>query len=66
MPNADFDRWVKPAEIASVIAHLLTDDFLADERRRDSGLRAVLTDTPATAPRRLDRPGRVASATYGT
>jgi NAD(P)-dependent dehydrogenase (short-subunit alcohol dehydrogenase family) len=26
MPNADFDRWVKPAEIAGVIAHLLTDD----------------------------------------
>ena len=28
MPNADFDRWVKPAEIAGVIAHLLSDDFL--------------------------------------
>ncbi len=27
MPNADFDRWVKPAEIATVIASLLTDDF---------------------------------------
>jgi len=27
MPNADHDRWVKPAEIASVIASLLTDDF---------------------------------------
>jgi NAD(P)-dependent dehydrogenase (short-subunit alcohol dehydrogenase family) len=26
MPNADFDRWVKPAEIASVISHLLSDD----------------------------------------
>jgi NAD(P)-dependent dehydrogenase (short-subunit alcohol dehydrogenase family) len=26
MPNADFDRWVKPAEIAGVIAHLLSDD----------------------------------------
>jgi NAD(P)-dependent dehydrogenase (short-subunit alcohol dehydrogenase family) len=26
MPKADHDRWVKPAEIASVIAHLLTDD----------------------------------------
>jgi NAD(P)-dependent dehydrogenase (short-subunit alcohol dehydrogenase family) len=28
MPNADFDRWVRPAEIAGVIARLLTDDFL--------------------------------------
>ncbi|MDQ6819126.1 MAG: SDR family NAD(P)-dependent oxidoreductase [Actinomycetota bacterium] len=26
MPDADFDRWVKPAEIAGVIAHLLSDD----------------------------------------
>jgi NAD(P)-dependent dehydrogenase (short-subunit alcohol dehydrogenase family) len=26
MPDADFDRWVKPAEIAAVIAHLLSDD----------------------------------------
>jgi NAD(P)-dependent dehydrogenase (short-subunit alcohol dehydrogenase family) len=26
MPNADFDRWVKPAEIAGVIAHLLSED----------------------------------------
>jgi NAD(P)-dependent dehydrogenase (short-subunit alcohol dehydrogenase family) len=26
MPNADFDRWVKPAQIAGVIAHLLSDD----------------------------------------
>ena len=26
MPNADFDRWVKPVEIAGVIAHLLSDD----------------------------------------
>ena len=25
MPNADHDRWVKPAEIASVIAYLLSD-----------------------------------------
>jgi NAD(P)-dependent dehydrogenase (short-subunit alcohol dehydrogenase family) len=25
MPNADHDRWVKPAEIAGVIAHLLGD-----------------------------------------
>lgn len=25
-PNADFDRWVKPAEIAGVIAHLLSAD----------------------------------------
>jgi NAD(P)-dependent dehydrogenase (short-subunit alcohol dehydrogenase family) len=28
MPNADHDRWVKPAEIAGVIAHLLSDDAL--------------------------------------
>ena len=28
MPNADFDKWVKPAEIAGVIARVLTDDFL--------------------------------------
>jgi NAD(P)-dependent dehydrogenase (short-subunit alcohol dehydrogenase family) len=28
MPNADFERWVKPVEIAGVIARLLTDDFL--------------------------------------
>ena len=28
MPNADHDRWVKPAEIAGVIAHLLSDDSL--------------------------------------
>jgi len=27
MPNADFDRWVKPEEIAGVIAALLSDDF---------------------------------------
>lgn len=27
MPDADHDRWVKPAEIASVIASLLADDF---------------------------------------
>jgi NAD(P)-dependent dehydrogenase (short-subunit alcohol dehydrogenase family) len=26
MPKADFDRWVKPAEIAGVIAHLLSAD----------------------------------------
>ena len=26
MPNADFERWVKPEEIAAVIAHLLSDD----------------------------------------
>ena len=26
MPGADHDRWVKPAEIAGVIAHLLSDD----------------------------------------
>jgi NAD(P)-dependent dehydrogenase (short-subunit alcohol dehydrogenase family) len=26
MPNADHDRWVKPIEIAGVIAHLLSDD----------------------------------------
>jgi len=25
MPNADHDRWVKPAEIAGVVAHLLSD-----------------------------------------
>jgi NAD(P)-dependent dehydrogenase (short-subunit alcohol dehydrogenase family) len=26
MPNADYEKWVKPAEIAGVIAHLLSDD----------------------------------------
>jgi NAD(P)-dependent dehydrogenase (short-subunit alcohol dehydrogenase family) len=26
MPNADHERWVKPAEIAGVIAHLLSRD----------------------------------------
>ena len=26
MPNADHDRWVKPAEIAGVIGHLLSSD----------------------------------------
>jgi NAD(P)-dependent dehydrogenase (short-subunit alcohol dehydrogenase family) len=26
MPNAQYDRWVKPAEIAGVISHLLSDD----------------------------------------
>src|SRR5437763_819100 len=26
MPDADFDRWVEPAEIAGVIAHLLSED----------------------------------------
>ena len=26
MPNADHDKWVRPAEIAEVIAHLLSDD----------------------------------------
>jgi NAD(P)-dependent dehydrogenase (short-subunit alcohol dehydrogenase family) len=28
MPNADHDRWVKPAEIAGVISHLLSEDSL--------------------------------------
>ena len=27
MPNADHERWVKPAEIAGVIAQLLSGDF---------------------------------------
>jgi NAD(P)-dependent dehydrogenase (short-subunit alcohol dehydrogenase family) len=26
MPNADYERWVKPAEIAAVISHLLSED----------------------------------------
>jgi NAD(P)-dependent dehydrogenase (short-subunit alcohol dehydrogenase family) len=26
MPKADHDKWVKPAEIAGVIAHLLSED----------------------------------------
>jgi NAD(P)-dependent dehydrogenase (short-subunit alcohol dehydrogenase family) len=26
MPNADFSRWVRPQEIAAVIAHLLSED----------------------------------------
>ena len=26
MPNADHEKWVKPAEIAGVIAHLLSSD----------------------------------------
>jgi NAD(P)-dependent dehydrogenase (short-subunit alcohol dehydrogenase family) len=26
MPKADFDKWVKPAEIAGVVAHLLSGD----------------------------------------
>jgi NAD(P)-dependent dehydrogenase (short-subunit alcohol dehydrogenase family) len=26
MPDADYDKWVKPAEIAGVIAHLLSED----------------------------------------
>lgn len=26
MPNAEHDRWVKPSEIATVVAHLLTDE----------------------------------------
>jgi NAD(P)-dependent dehydrogenase (short-subunit alcohol dehydrogenase family) len=25
MPDSDHDRWVKPAEVAGVIAHLLSD-----------------------------------------
>jgi NAD(P)-dependent dehydrogenase (short-subunit alcohol dehydrogenase family) len=28
MPDADFDRWVEPAEIAGVIAHLLSADSM--------------------------------------
>jgi NAD(P)-dependent dehydrogenase (short-subunit alcohol dehydrogenase family) len=28
MPNAEHGRWVKPAEIARVVAHLLTDEAL--------------------------------------
>jgi NAD(P)-dependent dehydrogenase (short-subunit alcohol dehydrogenase family) len=28
MPNANHDKWVKPAEIAGVVAHLLSDDSL--------------------------------------
>ena len=26
MPDADHDRWVAPAQIAAVIAHLVSDD----------------------------------------
>ena len=26
MPNADFEKWVKPAQIAGVIAWLLSED----------------------------------------
>jgi NAD(P)-dependent dehydrogenase (short-subunit alcohol dehydrogenase family) len=26
MPNAQHDKWVKPLEIAGVVAHLLSDD----------------------------------------
>ena len=26
MPKADFEKWVKPAQIAGVIAYLLSDD----------------------------------------
>jgi hypothetical protein len=26
MPNANHDKWVKPAQIAGVISHLLGDD----------------------------------------
>ena len=26
MPDADFDRWVKPAEIAGVVAYLLSSE----------------------------------------
>jgi NAD(P)-dependent dehydrogenase (short-subunit alcohol dehydrogenase family) len=26
MPNADHEKWVKPAEIAGVVAHLLSPD----------------------------------------
>jgi NAD(P)-dependent dehydrogenase (short-subunit alcohol dehydrogenase family) len=29
MPKSDHDRWVKPAEIAAVIAHLLSEDAAA-------------------------------------
>jgi NAD(P)-dependent dehydrogenase (short-subunit alcohol dehydrogenase family) len=29
MPDADHDRWVKPAQIAGVIAHLLSEDAAA-------------------------------------
>jgi len=29
MPKADFDRWVKPAEIAGVISYLLSGDSIA-------------------------------------
>ncbi|HWF55213.1 MAG TPA: SDR family NAD(P)-dependent oxidoreductase [Solirubrobacteraceae bacterium] len=29
MPNADHSKWVRPAEIAAVIAHLLSDDAVA-------------------------------------
>jgi NAD(P)-dependent dehydrogenase (short-subunit alcohol dehydrogenase family) len=29
MPDADHERWVKPAEIAGVITHLLSDDAVA-------------------------------------
>jgi NAD(P)-dependent dehydrogenase (short-subunit alcohol dehydrogenase family) len=29
MPDSDHERWVKPAEIAGVIAHLLSDDAVA-------------------------------------
>ena len=41
MPKADHEKWVKPAEIAGVIAYLL-GRFGADQRRGDPGLRARL------------------------
>ena len=43
MPDADFDRWVKPAEIAGVVAHLLSARQRAGQRSGDPGLRPGLT-----------------------
>ena len=64
MPNADHEKWVKPAQIAGVIAHLLSDDVSgrrAAPRSRStagpSGLRGgAKRSKPADArPLRLDK-----------
>ena len=52
-PDADYSKWVQPAEIARVVRFLVSDDSARHERRRDPGLR------PRVEPRCAGRvPGR--------
>ena len=64
-PDADYSRWVQPAEIAAVIRFLAGPESGAGQRRRDPRLRAGLSprSPQARRGRRRTRPaGRAAPA----